>query len=354
MIKFSQSSPFAKLFIWVAFLLLIVFFLEIALRVKGVKPMKMFKLSVSPPHLFEPDSLLGWRPHKGVYRIFVNDSSKTVTATLNERKNRITNAIGKQNINSCRSLIQIYGCSCTFGLSIEDTSTQSYKLQQLLPEYCVENKGVPGYGLSQMYLLLQESLLIGDTPKVVVINYGDFHDERTPLSYRWSSLIWMGITMGDGAKYNNQNLPYYTFPNGKVQLNRGIKLSKLTKFWPLVHVSSLACALNFNYITIHDDAQFAYFHRLSHLTALEIMKYCKKNGITPIFAKLTNSRDVLPTNNIQSDLEQKGYLTLDYGIDFSDNKYNCGPYDDSHPNKVAHSIYAEKLFVFLKAKKLIP
>jgi hypothetical protein len=247
-------------------------------------------------------------------------------------------------------VIQLYGCSCTFGFSVPDSLTQGYQLQNRLPNFRVENKGVPGYGLTQMFLLLKETVANGDTPRIAIFNYGDFHDFRVPLSKTWSNQIRWSVEQGSGG-FEDMSLPYYSYENGALQLNR-TPFAKLPGFWPLANRSSFVLMLNIIYDLKYDDKIHSDLHKIAHSTAIEMVKFCHANHITPIFASIVNSSDNLRTNDIYKDLENRGDVTLNYGIDFAESKYNCGPFDKGHPNVLAHHIYAEKLYQLIISKGL--
>jgi hypothetical protein len=221
-----------------------------------------------------------------------------------------------------------------------------------LPSAYIENRGVPGYGIAQMYLHLQQSVERGDTPTIVVINYADFHDWRVPQSKMWSNMITQGIAGSNTDKYNKLALPYYYLDKGQLIQNK-TRFGELKPFWKLSNYSSIAIFVNLMYDYYCDRKAKKDFHDTSHQLILQIMDYCRKRGITPILAGMEDSSTDPQTNDIQTDLRTKGFYTLNYGIDIADNKYNCGPYDTGHPNPLAHSIFAKKLYDFMIKKKIV-
>ena len=244
--------------------------------------------------------------------------------------------------------IQIYGCEFTFGFSIPDSATCGSRLQALLPEYKITNKAVISYGLTQMYLSLQESLRRGDTPQIAVFNYGEFQDMRTPIHQRWSAICRFSVTEGeDISKFKEISYPYFELKNDTLNLCN-VSLEQLAGNWPLTDKLATLQCLNSVYYMLHDLTQTGYLHRIAQKTALAIMEYCRANHITPVFATVTPEATDIPDY-----LSAKGFLALNYGISIKDNRYNCGKIDPGHPNGSAHTVYANKLYGLLLDKKLI-
>jgi len=321
---------------------------ELLFQLNLLGPRHKYHLTVTPHTLFKVDSLVGWKLNTGKYQLCVWNSNNCVNVTVDSLGNRITSlddsSIGK------RPALQVYGCSFTFGFSVADTATQCFKLQQKLPTVKVENKGVPGYGLAQMYLLLQQTLAAGDTPAIAVFNYGTFHDMRTPLNKNWSARTVRAITEGYNARFRTMNYPYLEFEGDSAEL-RFSKVQDLAKDWPGSEKIALVKLMNVATYALHDRWIMPHLHQVTVKTALEIARYCKLNHITPVFASLT------PGNNeVFDSLAAHGYYTLDYGITVWDhykaNAYNCAPQDPEHPNGNAHSVYAQKLLEFMKQKDL--
>ncbi len=347
----------SKTILLVFFSILLVVFLtgEIGLRLKGFK---MMRLTTQPRSLLTADSVSGWKLTEGTYTICFNDSNSFFVATVNQKGDRITSMNAQSYDTGKVTTIQIYGCSCTFGFSVPDSSTQSFILQSKLPNCRIQNKGVPGYGLAQMFLHLQQVVSSGDTPQVAVFNYANFQERRTALSTEWGSVISLLVEAEPsdkkGAnKSGRLTLPYYDIKQDSLWLHYS-DFSELEHLCPLVNYSSLLLLSNIQYVQYKDQEKTNAFHETATKTAFEIMKYCKSHRITPIFASLTESEDSSQIDDISLKLKQSGYLTLNYGITFDDNRYNKPlSRDKSHPNSTAHAVYADKLYAYLMEKKLI-
>jgi len=318
---------------------------EIFLRLIGISPANAHHFSSTPLPFFIPDSVTGWKTRPGSYSLYRFDSKDVFTAEINRHGNRLTSyGIEDAQLPS----IHIYGCEFTFGFSIPDTATSGFKLQKLIPEYKIENKASISYGLTQMYLSLQESLASGDTPKIAIFNYGSFQDMRTPLHKRWSAICKSSVTEGeDISKFKTMRYPYFELINDSLQLKYE-PLAEITGNWPLTNKSSFWQCLNSVFYLVQDLPQSDRFHTIAKRTALQMMQYCRLNHITPVFATVTpESTDILEY------LGSYGFYTLNYNISIKDSRYNCSPMDPAHPNGLAHTIYAQKLDEFLKQKNLL-
>ena len=82
------------------------------------------------------------------------------------------------------------GDSFTFGHGVDHVSTYPYQLEQMLSKdgihIRVDNAGVPGYGLDQEYLYLQEIILRRKRPDVVIwnLNINDIGDSNDACLFR--------------------------------------------------------------------------------------------------------------------------------------------------------------------------
>lgn len=216
----------------------------------------------------------------------------------------------------------------------------------MLPNYNIENRGVPGYGLTQMYLKLQRTLIEKDTPVIAVFNYGNFQDKRTANHNFCSALIVKAITNGYSKRFKNISYPYMNYKNDSLTLHY-CPVNQLPKFWPFYKHSVLISLLNNVYFNSMDNKNTTYLSLISKMTALKIAQYCQLNHIIPIFASVTpESIEILEF------LHQNGYFVINYGIKIDNEMtqssiYNCGPLDSGHPSALAHTIYAKKLFKFI-------
>jgi hypothetical protein len=321
---------------------------ELLFKLNLLGPRVKYHLTVQPHDLFKTDSLLGWKLNTGKYTLCVWDTANNFIVTIDSLGNRLTSSPGSNTQKEC---IQVYGCSFTFGFSVNDSATSCYKLQQMMPDARVENKGVPAYGLAQMLLSLQQALKTGDTPSIAIFNYAVFHDVRTPLNKNWSARTVRAITEGYNPRFKDMNYPYLDFTGDSMEWHYCAERD-LSRDWPGSDELALIKLVNVAIYGVHDKLVDRHLHQVSVKTALAIAQYCRTNHIIPVFASLTPG-----PNEVFDSLAVHGFYTLDYGITvwnhYQPNQYNCAPLDPEHPNGRAHSIYAKKLFDFIKANGLL-
>lgn len=310
-----------------------------------------FNLFISPKPLFKPNSSLGWELNPGKYSISINDISTTVTAIIDSQKIRKTLFFNSKTSDDTK-VLQLYGCSCTFGYSVEDSSTQASQLQKLLPNYKIENLGVPAYGLAQMFEYLKQNVKEGNKPDVAVINYSTFHDKRTPLHKQWSSQLWWATTQGNKKDYKDLSYPYFIVDKNEL-VYKSKEFNKLSKNWSLSDKSAFINRMNFLYFKYHDSKLESILKDISIKTAVEIMEYCLDNNIIPIFAFLVNSDDVEPDFEIIEILKLKNYNVLNYELDYGQPGYNNCPYDCGHPSALAYKLFAENLYHYMINKGVL-
>ena len=318
---------------------------EVSLRLLGITPANAHHFVTRPKPFFVRDSLTGWSMKPGKFSLSKLGTDDIFEATIDANGNRNS---GPDTCSTRRPEIQVYGCEFTFGFSIPDSASCCYKLQTLLPQYKISNKAVISYGLTQMFLSLQESLQHGDTPQIAVFNYGSFQDMRTPLHHRWSAICRYTVTQGDDiSEFQEISYPYFDLNNDTLAL-RHTPLEQLSGNWPLTDKFATLQCLNSVFYMLHDLTQTGYLHRIAQKTSLAIMEYCRANHITPVFATVTpEAADILDSWSAQ------GFITLNYGISIKDSRYNGGKIDPGHPNSAAHTLYANKLYQLLLEKKLI-
>ena len=328
-----------------------VFFLviEISLRLLNFHPAhfgeKELIPRVKPDSFFEPDSNFGFRVRNGQYHFYIKGSY--VFSSNNGTMNR---TIGlKKILNSEKSSrVHLYGCSYTYGFSVSDTTNYPYFLQSKLSNSIVVNQAVPGYGLTQMYLRLQQDLKSDLTmPSVVVFNYASFHDERSVLKREWINRFGWALQHSTG----NTNFVYpfadIDDETGRLQI-KYLPYADWPQDFPLRSISALIHLLNSTFNSLIDRSKNARHQKAMVSLVKDIDRLCKQNGIHLFFYCMTEPPDyirkVLIENNIR-------FSTT--SIDISKPGYNCSPLDPLHPNQRAHEVYAHEVFQMISSGNLV-
>jgi hypothetical protein len=343
--QYFTMNLYKKVIIISAFSILIAIAIsELILRQIGFQPAHVDEtnnvLAIEPDSFLVKDNYVGWRLGKGCFTTLLNDSAvfKHCTDSFGNRNIPYINTF---NETEKRDILHLYGCSYTFGYSVSDTSNLAYYLQQLMPDTKVINKGVPGYGLLQMFLCLKKQVENGNKPNIAVFNYASFQNYRTPINKEWIRAFKYAAIQSGGEHNFRIDYPYATLNS-----NNGIDIKKmkwedLPKDYPLRDKLAIVNALNTFVDRISFNNQKETFDITTYKVAFEIANLCKKNNIKLIFA-FFNDED-----KIKLRFTDKDVITLSYNVNISDPEYNCSPIDPSHPNAKAHKIFAYKIYSLL-------
>lgn len=290
---------------------------------------------------------LGYITRPGEFRFsFTNPTGYTFQSTHLANGLRITHppaTYGSEN----KKEIWIFGCSITQGWTLNDSETYPWLIQEKLPDYEVVNFGVDGYSTAQSLVQLREALASGKRPALVILAYGDLHDQRNTLSRNW-----LKIRLSNGAReaFGHVSLPY-------ARLSKDNKAQILYKpmeyeLVPLLRYSAFA-----NYLddSLNRKLEASYQSvEVSHALIEEFSNSCRAEGIEFVLA------GIMPTPGTTAMLERfknDGVTTVDMSVDINRKEYTNLPYD-GHPNALANKEYARKLDNFLPrcetAKNMAP
>jgi hypothetical protein len=330
----------------VLFSVLIAEFVLRLLPYRGIRhtPNLKSKIQVKPNFLLIEDKTLGWKLGlKGVYQISY-DSITLNKVTVDSLGNRWTGNTSKSNL----PLVDILGCSFTFGTSVDDSSSYPFQLQKMMPFCQIHNKGVGGYSLLQMFLSLKKDVELGNVPKIAVFNYAHFHNERTPLSKRWIRNLNFYNNLDNKSKFR---VAKFNYPYAILDKNKALTIKYIQKenwpsdFW-FRDKSYLVDIFNTIYDKLYDKTQEKYLEEISFWLVLEIKRYCSEHNIKLVFTGMTKkSEDFL------SKISTQGIDTIFFDVDLSIPNMNLKPFDPDHPSPAAHKLYAQKLFNYLHFQK---
>lgn len=172
---------------------------ELTARFMGFRPWTetIQTISIQPAGSFyQADSTLGYRGKPGKFDLSIN----------NKLPFSVTHDSTGWRISSPHSMpdslpeIWILGCSFTHGYGVNDMETYPAQLQELMPGYRVRNFGMDGYGTFQNWMTLRHELAKGQTPALVVLAYGAFHDQRNTANRYWRKALH-GQQIVEGLRY---------------------------------------------------------------------------------------------------------------------------------------------------------
>ena len=307
---------------------------EIVLRVAGYKPwqIKNINFAVEPKgNFFTKDSELGYKHLPGKFKVTLNGNYSFNATHLNNSL-RITHPLNTYNQSSKKPEIWIFGCSFTYGWSLNDSETYPWLLQEKLPKYEIVNFGVNGYGTVHSLIQFKQALKQPNKPKIAVIAYAAFHDARNTLlrGRRKDVTDWnkLGILLQPDARLNGEN--NFTYKMAKLEYRE----------FPLMRVSALSHFLEVNYNKF--EYKLYRSHEVSKAIIEDFNRVAEAKGVKLVVVGIDSG-----SAKMLQELSQEGIATADISVDLKIPANNNLPHD-GHPSAAANRQYAEKLEGFLR------
>jgi hypothetical protein len=313
---------------------------EIIVRSKGVQPWQLSDVNiiVSPGgKLYNKHPVLGYVHIPGDFSVTLQDGYSFKMTHLPNTL-RITRLLATYNEPRPHKEIWIFGCSLTYGWSLNNQETYPWLLQERFPQYEIVNFGVGGYGTIHSLIQLREALQKGRRPALIILAYAGFHEERNVFLRNEQKVVAPFNKLGPGVH------PYARLEaNGKLSYH--VTDLKYREF-PLMSYSALSHFLE----QIYNKFEENYYHmrQVSEALVLEIAGIAQKNEIPFVIAGITASPG---TSKMLSLLQQHGFKAVDISVDLNI-KENTNLPHDMHPNAATNRQYADKLETFLLAEVL--
>ncbi len=335
--KYRTLARAQRALLWFAFLVLlwvgVVVLGEVIMRAGGRTPWRartVLGMKIEPGgKLFRRAAKLGFVHVPGALTIQFPDGY-TVRATHDETGLRATGPVSATDVPTQPS-IWVFGCSFTYGMGLNDDETFPWMLQERFPEYGVVNFGQCGYGTLQSLIQLQQAFEERPAPRVAVLTYAEFHDERNTLLSHWRKGFFYYNTLGPLQQ------PYARLGrDGRLRVRMSSVEYKGVPFMrqsALVHSLEEKCDLLLEQYVIRS-------HDVSKALVEEFARVCAAHGVGLIVAGI----DIHPlTTDILAFCRARGLSTVDIAVDFGgDGAFSLMPHDD-HPNVTANRLYADGL-----------
>ena len=309
---------------------------EAALRLKGFEPWHGTAVAVKVEpggKFYQPHPTLGYTHIPGRYTVFFWDTAFAATHLPNTL--RVTQPVESYNDSRTKEEVWIFGCSFTHGWGLQDNETYPWLLQQRMPEYEFVNFGVGGYGSIHSLIQFREALK-NKTPRVAVLAYANFHDERNTLARQRRKWVVTGRNLGPIAQ------PYARL-NGPGNLRYSFTAVEYTEF-PLMRYSALGNFIEDKYNQL--EVGLVHSREVSELLVLEMAKIAGEHKVRFIVAGIFASAG---TRKMLQFAQDHGIASVDISVDL---KVPENRLPDEHPSAVANRIFADKLESFLKTEAL--
>ncbi len=313
---------------------------ELALRIIGHQPFNRIEYSISskPINYLLPSDSLGIVLSPGQFTVTMNDS--LVYAATHSKKGLRT---GHSN-NTNKNKIAIFGCSYTYGLGINDQEVVSAQLNAMNHKMSFYNYAVPGYGTVQGFYQLKALIENHNAPDLAIFTFASFHVERNVMAPNYRKHLKIGYARAEPkqqVKMNAASFPYITIHNG----NLAYKKVKWPEMYQNYWGREKSVLIDYLQSNIDKGKNNALRPQTSTLLLFEaIHELCEKHQIGLLVAGI----DQHPiTKEILDQLQQRQINTLDLMLPLENKEFNNAPYD-THPNKHAHQIYAQKINTAVK------
>jgi hypothetical protein len=289
--------------------------------------------------VWKKDSLTGFSYESGEYECDVNGHPFTVTQLLDGSRKT-----SDSMMRSIGQIIDLYGCSVTWGHGISNNQTMAWKLQENLSGYKVRNFGIGASSTLQALLLLQRNLATLSHPTVVILNYGSYHDMRNTFTSGWQT-AWQNIISAEELKTERP----FVF---EIPVCRKMNAGKLSiEYWDRKRIMRRPPWIEHSVLMNQANTVLNYFRDrgvdetgITKAIILEINKLCQANNIGFMVGLLTNDKI---TDKLLISLSEHRIATVNLAIDLRSPEFNLMPYD-GHPNEHANNVYSERLLNEIK------
>jgi hypothetical protein len=214
---------------------------------------------------------------------------------------------------------------------VNDGETFPWLTQQALPSFRVRNFGVPGYGDLQGLLRFREELTQGVNPKMVVLVYAAFHDERNAGLRRWQKSL---------IRPRNGNIGPQAQPRATLDSEGNLKVSEHPEeFWELPGMRTWSIPHSIEKRLNKIEANSVPANKISHQIIRNLAREAEKAGAGFLLVGIENDPK---TESMLRWWGQEGGKRADISVNMNENGMRNDPHD-CHPGPKAHRIFATRL-----------
>ena len=220
-----------------------------------------------------------------------------------------------------------------------DEETFPWLIQQALPSFRVRNFGVPGYGNLQGLLRFREEIKKGVSPKIVVLVYASFHDERNAGLRRWQKSL---------TRPRNGNIGPQAQPRATLDSEGNLKTSEHPEeFWELPGMRTWSIPHSIEKRWNKFQANTVPTGKISQQIIRNFAQEAEKQGAVFLLAGIESD---LKTESMLRWWEREGGTTADISVNMNENGMRNDPHD-CHPGPKAHRVFAARLLQAIQRNK---
>jgi hypothetical protein len=334
----SAPTGWTTLVIYAGYLLfltgLFVIGAEVALRARGLMPWSGVDTAVSSirvepgERFFQPHPVLGYAHIPGKFVVTLGGGEKRLRFNVTHLSDtlRITRPVeGGEPGTAAKDEIWIFGCSLTHGWSVNDEQTYAWLLQERFADLIVVNFGVSGYGTVHSLLQFREALK-RKTPKVAVLAYAYFHDERNTFARTRRKAVAPWNRLGPLVQ------PYARL-DASDQLQYYLADVEYSEF-PLMRQLAFAHFLETSYARL--ERIWLRSHAVSEALVLEMARLAREQNVHFIVANISGPPSLSFPEHARIP------VVIDIAVDLARPENTNMPFDP-HPSALAHAQYAARL-----------
>jgi len=302
---------------------------EVAARLRGVRPWspEPVAIRVEPGgRLYERDEVLGYRLLPGRYTVTL-ESGHRFGATHGDDGLRRTRPQDTPPRPGARPL-WIFGCSFTYGWSVDDAHAYPHRLQARRPDLDVVSFGVNGYGTLHSLLQLRTALAERRAAEVAVLAYGAFHDVRNTFLRARRKRVAPYSRLGPLAQ------PYARLHDGALRIEMAEVAYRPA---PLTRVSAFAHLLEQHYNRLEQRLHDS--RAVTRALVRAFAEEARAGGAQPLFVTITKGAASVAMRRFAAGA---GIATADIAVDLERPGLRNLPHD-GHPSPRAHRLYAARL-----------
>lgn len=309
---------------------------EVIVRSLGFRPYKKpdFDIRIEPGGMYNRrHPTLGYTHLAGRFHVTFPNGDAWVVTHLEDTL-RVTRLAKRHGQDDAGERIWLFGDSFVHGWGLDDEETLGWKLQERLPEFDVVNFGVGGYGTMQSLIQYQEALEERLPPKVAVLAYAGFHDERNTRLRRWKKATFSYDKFGPTAT------PYARLgSDGKLRI--GFDDGSYKEFFFLTR-SAFLHLVEEAYSSVED--MYYHSHLVSEAIVDEFAKISRDHGVLFIVAGIYQSD---PTYQLLAHVSEGGGITGDISADLTV-RANRIRFDE-HPSGLANDFSSRRLAELIRS-----
>lgn len=305
------------------------------LRLRGVKPWRREGVSVTVEpggKLYQPHPTLGYRNLPGRFTV-TKRSGFSFEVTHLPNTLRATAAAMEPDRAFPDGEVWLFGCSFTYGWSLDDDQTYAWLLQEAFPDSKVVNFGVNGYGTLHSLLQFREALQAA-APRLAILAYASFHDHRNTFSRTRQKRVTRVTGFGPLAQ------PFARL-DGDGRLQYFQPAEEYTEF-PLMRRLALAHSLEMLYNRF--ELRRLRSLEVSRALVAEMARTAAGHEVPFVVAAIFRGGPMLEF------AASREIRTIDIAVDLRRPENTNLPHD-RHPSALANEIYASRLAPLLEPSR---